>query len=94
MSDAAETNQATEAASRRGPCPCGSGKKFKNCHEGREAELAALLEAGGPEGVKAEAGGPPKAVKAGPPPAKQRFGPPPARANVSRGASTKAHRRV
>ncbi len=24
-------------------CPCGSGKKFKACHEGREAELAHLL---------------------------------------------------
>ena len=25
---------------RNDPCPCGSGKKFKNCHMGREAELA------------------------------------------------------
>ena len=24
-------------------CPCGSGKKFKKCHEGREEELEALL---------------------------------------------------
>jgi preprotein translocase subunit SecA len=24
---------------RNDPCPCGSGKKFKHCHEGREAEL-------------------------------------------------------
>ncbi len=30
---------------RNGPCPCGSGKKFKKCHLGREAEL-------GPEYVK------------------------------------------
>ena len=28
---------------RNAPCPCGSGKKFKNCHYGREDELAALL---------------------------------------------------
>ena len=26
--------------SRNDPCPCGSGKKFKNCHLGKEAELA------------------------------------------------------
>jgi preprotein translocase subunit SecA len=25
-------------------CPCGSGKKFKYCHEGREGELFALLQ--------------------------------------------------
>ncbi len=29
---------------RNSPCPCGSGKKFKKCHEGREAELSALLD--------------------------------------------------
>ncbi len=29
---------------RNDPCPCGSGKKFKACHLGREAELAALLQ--------------------------------------------------
>ena len=28
---------------RNAPCPCGSGKKFKNCHAGKEDELAALL---------------------------------------------------
>jgi preprotein translocase subunit SecA len=28
---------------RNEPCPCGSGAKFKKCHEGREDELAALL---------------------------------------------------
>jgi len=33
-------------------CPCGSGKKFKHCHEGREGELFALLQARG----KAESG--------------------------------------
>lgn len=26
---------------RNDPCPCGSGKKFKNCHMGRESELVA-----------------------------------------------------
>src|SRR5262249_12289920 len=29
---------------RNDPCPCGSGKKFKYCHEGREGELFALLQ--------------------------------------------------
>jgi preprotein translocase subunit SecA len=28
-------------------CPCGSGKKFKHCHEGREGELYALLQGRG-----------------------------------------------
>jgi preprotein translocase subunit SecA len=28
---------------RNDPCPCGSGQKFKKCHEGREDELHALL---------------------------------------------------
>src|SRR3712207_5365730 len=28
-------------------CPCGSGKKFKHCHEGREGELFALLQGRG-----------------------------------------------
>ena len=27
---------------RNDPCPCGSGKKFKKCHEGREDELALM----------------------------------------------------
>jgi preprotein translocase subunit SecA len=31
-------------------CPCGSGKKFKYCHEGREGELFALLQARGGSG--------------------------------------------
>ncbi|MBO9337687.1 MAG: SEC-C domain-containing protein, partial [Chloroflexus sp.] len=26
-------------------CPCGSGKKFKHCHLGREHELATLMNA-------------------------------------------------
>src|SRR5215217_1965973 len=32
-------------------CPCGSGKKFKYCHEGREGELFALLQGRGPVGA-------------------------------------------
>ena len=31
---------------RNDPCPCGSGKKFKNCHLGREAEIMHLLSNG------------------------------------------------
>jgi len=31
---------------RNDKCPCGSGKKFKDCHLGREGELLALLQAG------------------------------------------------
>jgi preprotein translocase subunit SecA len=31
---------------RNDPCPCGSGKKFKNCHLGREQEIMHLLQAG------------------------------------------------
>jgi preprotein translocase subunit SecA len=27
---------------RNDPCPCGSGKKFKNCHLGKESELLAM----------------------------------------------------
>ncbi len=30
---------------RNAPCPCGSGKKFKKCHLGREAELTADMAA-------------------------------------------------
>jgi len=33
-------------------CPCGSGKKFKFCHEGREGELFALLQGRGPAGAQ------------------------------------------
>jgi preprotein translocase subunit SecA len=32
-------------------CPCGSGKKFKYCHEGREGELFALLQGRGNGGA-------------------------------------------
>jgi preprotein translocase subunit SecA len=31
---------------RNDPCPCGSGKKFKSCHLGREAELLVMLQSG------------------------------------------------
>jgi hypothetical protein len=34
QSDAAEGGAPKIKAMRRQPCPCGSGKKFKNCHEG------------------------------------------------------------
>lgn len=30
---------------RNEPCPCGSGKKFKNCHMGRESELMGIATA-------------------------------------------------
>ncbi len=32
---------------RNDPCPCGSGRKFKQCHLGREEEIMHLLQAGG-----------------------------------------------
>jgi preprotein translocase subunit SecA len=32
---------------RNDPCPCGSGRKFKQCHLGREEEIMPLLQAGG-----------------------------------------------
>ena len=31
---------------RNDKCPCGSGRKFKDCHLGHEGELIALLQAG------------------------------------------------
>lgn len=31
---------------RNDPCPCGSGKKFKKCHEGRENELINVMASG------------------------------------------------
>jgi preprotein translocase subunit SecA len=36
-------------------CPCGSGKKFKFCHEGREGELFALLQGRSPGGAQSPA---------------------------------------
>jgi len=36
---------------RNDPCPCGSGKKFKKCHEGREHELQVLAGGGAPPPV-------------------------------------------
>jgi preprotein translocase subunit SecA len=41
---------------RNDPCPCGSGRKFKVCHLGREAELTALLQAR-PDGAAAAIAG-------------------------------------
>ena len=37
---------------RNDPCPCGSGKKFKVCHLGREGELFSLLQAQANGGVQ------------------------------------------
>jgi preprotein translocase subunit SecA len=39
--------KAVQLPGRNDPCPCGSGKKFKNCHLGREGEIMHLLQAGG-----------------------------------------------
>ena len=39
-------------AGRNDRCPCGSGKKFRDCHLGREGELLTLLQA---EGVQVPA---------------------------------------
>lgn len=36
---------------RNDPCPCGSGKKFKNCHLGRESELLTMAPAGKPRRI-------------------------------------------
>jgi preprotein translocase subunit SecA len=40
-----------EKVGRNDECPCGSGKKFKKCHAGREEELALLLQSGGAPGA-------------------------------------------
>ncbi len=43
---------------RNDPCPCGSGKKFKQCHLGREAELSRGARAGAhPRVPRRERGG-------------------------------------
>jgi preprotein translocase subunit SecA len=53
---AARTVRKTTAKiERNDPCPCGSGKKFKFCHLGREGELFALLQAGSNGGPQATA---------------------------------------
>jgi len=44
---------------RNDPCPCGSGKKFKQCHMGREQEIMHLLAAAAP-GPGAKAGDAPR----------------------------------
>ncbi|PIE19160.1 MAG: preprotein translocase subunit SecA [Proteobacteria bacterium] len=36
--------RAFQKVGRNDPCPCGSGKKFKKCHDGRLEELAALVK--------------------------------------------------
>ncbi|MGM0574500.1 MAG: preprotein translocase subunit SecA [Myxococcota bacterium] len=36
---------------RNDPCPCGSGKKFKKCHDGKLDELAAILQRKGDKAV-------------------------------------------
>ena len=43
MADDPATTYMGVKVGRNDPCPCGSGKKFKQCHEGREGELFALL---------------------------------------------------
>ncbi len=55
---------------RNDPCPCGSGKKFKQCHMGREAELVALLQKRGQTALAAMAqpAGAPSAARGAPPP--------------------------
>jgi preprotein translocase subunit SecA len=40
----ARTARKTVEIGRNDPCPCGSGKKFKQCHLGKEGELLALLQ--------------------------------------------------
>ncbi|HWQ11541.1 MAG TPA: preprotein translocase subunit SecA [Roseiflexaceae bacterium] len=42
--------RALDLPGRNDPCPCGSGKKFKQCHLGREGELLAMLQAGTAQG--------------------------------------------
>ena len=37
--------KSTPKLGRNDRCPCGSGKKYKDCHLGREGELFALLKA-------------------------------------------------
>lgn len=43
-------------AMRRQPCPCGSEKKFKNCHEGRPGYEVATDAADAPAAAPATAG--------------------------------------
>jgi preprotein translocase subunit SecA len=46
--EARTVRKSTPKIGRNDRCPCGSGKKFKDCHLGKEQELVALLQAGGP----------------------------------------------
>jgi preprotein translocase subunit SecA len=38
--------RAVQMPGRNDPCPCGSGRKFKQCHLGRESEIMHLIQAG------------------------------------------------
>jgi preprotein translocase subunit SecA len=40
------TRRTVQMPGRNDPCPCGSGKKFKQCHLGREGEIMHLIQAG------------------------------------------------
>jgi preprotein translocase subunit SecA len=55
---AAGVRRATPKVGRNDPCPCGSGKKFKVCHLGREAELGGA-QAGDAESDASGKGGSP-----------------------------------
>jgi len=52
---------------RNEPCPCGSGKKFKVCHLGREQEIMALIQAQ----ANSRPAQPAHAAPAAPPPARR-----------------------
>ncbi len=52
---------------RNEPCPCGSGKKFKQCHEGRVEEIMHLLQPpAAPQQKAAQAAAPRRVVRADP----------------------------
>ena len=77
---------------RRQPCPCGSGKKFKSCCEGdpryEVAEIGAEAQPVSPDTLKKA---PAFSPKGGPKPASLHQGPPQQRGGKS---STVHHRRV
>ncbi|MBX0328983.1 preprotein translocase subunit SecA [Oscillochloris sp. ZM17-4] len=45
IQQAKPTRKQVAMPGRNDPCPCGSGKKFKNCHLGREDEIMPLIQA-------------------------------------------------
>ncbi|NTW97763.1 MAG: preprotein translocase subunit SecA, partial [Oscillochloris sp.] len=45
IEQAKPTRKQVTMPGRNDPCPCGSGKKFKMCHLGREQEIMALIQA-------------------------------------------------